>query len=120
MTNSTLISSFLHVLTAALVTAAMLMLGISAWHLRRTQKAGEGPHPVFSASAKLALIVGVVAVVATMFFGDNQARLMEKQQPMKMASAEAVYNTQNLSLIHIWWRSGNSSAASSWTGSTVR
>ena len=30
-----------------------------------------------------------------MFFGDNQARLMEKQQPMKMAAAEAIYNTQN-------------------------
>ncbi|MGD0879990.1 MAG: cytochrome ubiquinol oxidase subunit I [Acidimicrobiales bacterium] len=95
MTNSTLISSFLHVFTAALVTAAMLMLGISAWHLRRSQKAGQAPHPVFSASAKLALIVGVIAVVATMFFGDNQARLMEKQQPMKMAAAEAVYNTQD-------------------------
>ncbi len=95
MTNSTLISSFLHVFTAALVTAAMLMLGISAWHLRRSQKAGEGPHPVFAASAKLALVVGVIAVLATMFFGDNQARLMEKQQPMKMAAAEAVYNTQN-------------------------
>ena len=95
MTNSTLISSFLHVFTAALVTAAMLMLGISAWHLRRSQKAGQSPHPVFSASAKLALIVGVIAVVATMFFGDNQARLMEKQQPMKMAAAEAVYNTQD-------------------------
>ena len=95
MTNSTLISSFLHVFTAALVTAAMLVLGVSAWHLRKSQKAGDAPHPVFSASAKLALIVGVVAVVATMFFGDNQARLMETQQPMKMAAAEAQYNTQN-------------------------
>ena len=93
MTNSTLISSFLHVFTAALVTATMLMLGVSAWHLRKDQKADRGPHPVFSTSAKLALIVGVVAVVATMFFGDNQARLMETQQPMKMAAAEAQYNT---------------------------
>jgi cytochrome d ubiquinol oxidase subunit I len=95
MTNSTLISSFLHVFTAALLTAAVLMLGVSAWHLRRTQRTGQSPHPVFSASAKLALIVGAIAVVATMFFGDNQARLMEKQQPMKMAAAEAIYNTQN-------------------------
>ncbi len=95
MSNSTLISSFLHVLTAALVTAAMLVLGVSAWHLRRAQKAGDRPHPVFSTSAKLALIIGSVAVVATMFFGDNQARLMETQQPMKMAAAEAQYNTQN-------------------------
>jgi cytochrome d ubiquinol oxidase subunit I len=95
MTNSTLISSFLHVFTAALVTAAMLMLGVSAWHLRRSQKSGAAAHPVFSTSAKLALVVGSIAVVATMFFGDNQARLMETQQPMKMAAAEAQYNTQN-------------------------
>ena len=95
MSNSTLISSFLHVFTAALVTAAMLMLGVSAWHLLRSQKAGDSPHPVFSASAKLALIVGVIAIVATMFFGDSQARLMETQQPMKMAAAEAQYNTSN-------------------------
>ena len=95
MTNSTLISSFLHVLTAALVTAAMVVLGVSAWHLRRSQKAGAPPHPVFSVSARLALVVGVIAVVATMFFGDNQARLMTTQQPMKMAAAEAQYNTTN-------------------------
>jgi len=95
MTNSTLISSYLHVFTAALVTAAMVMLGISAWHLLRSQRRSEDPHPVFSASAKLAIIVGTIAVVATMFFGDNQAKLMEKQQPMKMAAAEAIYNTQD-------------------------
>ena len=49
MTNSTLISSYLHVFTAALVTAAMVMLGISAWHLLRSQRRSEDPHPVFSA-----------------------------------------------------------------------
>ena len=53
------------------------MLGVSAWHLRKSQKAGDAPTRCSRASAKLALIVGVVAVVATMFFGDNQARLME-------------------------------------------
>ena len=95
MTNVTLISSFLHVFTAALVTAAMLMLGVSAWHLLKSRRSGGSPHPVFSASAKLALTVGAVAIVATMFFGDNQARLMEKQQPMKMAAAEAIYKTQD-------------------------
>lgn len=94
MTNSTLVSSFLHVVTAAVVTAAMLMLGISAWHLRRSHKAGRDGHPVFATSAKLALVVGTIAVVATMFFGDSQARLMETQQPMKMAAAEAQFSTQ--------------------------
>jgi len=110
MTNSTLIGSFLHVLFSALVTATMLMLGISAWHLLKSHRAGSEPHPVFATSAKLAMIVGSVAIVACMFFGDNQARIMERQQPMKMAAAEAIYNTQNgasFSLLTIGNLSGN-------------
>ena len=95
MTNSTLISSFLHVISAAVITTTMLVLGVSAWHLLKDRREGISPHPVFATSAQLALIVGSIAIVATMFFGDNQARLMEKQQPMKMAAAEAIYNTQS-------------------------
>jgi cytochrome d ubiquinol oxidase subunit I len=95
MTNSTLISSALHVGFAALTTATMLVLGVSAWHLLRNHRKGETPNPLFAGSAKVAIIMGTVAIVATMFFGDNQARLMEKQQPMKMAAAEAIYNTQS-------------------------
>jgi len=95
MTNSTLIGSFLHVLFSALVTSTMLVLGVSAWHLLKDRRAGHPARPVFASSAKLALVVGSVAIVATMFFGDNQARVMERQQPMKMAAAEAIYNTQN-------------------------
>jgi cytochrome d ubiquinol oxidase subunit I len=110
MTNSTLISSFLHVVSAAIITTAMLVLGVSAWHLLKQRKSGVAPHPVFATSAQLAMIIGSVAIVATMFFGDNQARLMEKQQPMKMAAAEAIYNTQNgasFSLLTIGDLSGN-------------
>jgi cytochrome d ubiquinol oxidase subunit I len=100
MTNSTLIGSFLHVFSAAVVTAAMLVLGVSTWHLLRNRgKEGEpadgDSSRAFSASAKLALIIGSIAIVATMFFGDSQAKLMEKQQPMKMAAAEAIYNTKS-------------------------
>jgi cytochrome d ubiquinol oxidase subunit I len=42
---------------------------------------------------RMALPVGVVAVFTTMFFGDIQGRLMERQQPMKMAAAEVIYHT---------------------------
>jgi cytochrome d ubiquinol oxidase subunit I len=35
----------------------------------------------------------LVVAVACGLFGDSQGRLMEKQQPMKMAAAEALYNT---------------------------
>ena len=110
MTNSTLVGSFLHVLFSALVTSALLILGVSAWHLLKDRRAMEAPQPVFAASAKLALVVGSVAIVATMFFGDNQARVKERQQPMKMAAAEAIYNTQDgasFSLLTIGDLSGN-------------
>jgi cytochrome d ubiquinol oxidase subunit I len=110
MTNSTLIGSFLHVLFSALVTSTMLILGVSAWHLLKDRRAGHAPQQVFATSAKVALVVGTVAIVATMFFGDNQARTMERQQPMKMAAAEAIYNTQNgasFSLLTIGDLSGN-------------
>jgi cytochrome d ubiquinol oxidase subunit I len=126
MTNSTLIGSFLHVLFAAILTAAMLVLGVSAWHILRDRRrapdgepaaavaAAEAPEravdPVFAASAKMALIIAAIAIVATMWFGDSQAKLMEKQQPMKMAAAEAIYNTQSgasFSLLTIGNLSGN-------------
>ena len=110
MTNSTLIGSFLHVLFSALVTSTMLILGVSAWHLLKDRRAGHAPQQVFATSARLAVVVGIVAIVATMFFGDNQARIMERQQPMKMAAAEAIYNTQNgasFSLLTIGNLSGN-------------
>jgi len=83
MTNSTLVGSFLHVLFSALVTSALLILGVSAWHLLKDRRAMEAPQPVFAASAKLALVVGSGRIVPRCS-RDNQARVMERQQPMKM------------------------------------
>ena len=45
-----------------------------------------------------------------MFLGDNQAKEMEVQQPMKMAAAEALYTTEHgasFSLLTIGNLSGN-------------
>jgi cytochrome d ubiquinol oxidase subunit I len=48
---------------------------------------------VFSRSAHLVLPLALAATVACGVFGDSQGRLLETQQPMKMAAAEALYNT---------------------------
>jgi cytochrome d ubiquinol oxidase subunit I len=45
-------------------------------------------------SAKMALAVTFVATVATATVGHFQAQLMTEQQPMKMAAAEALYDTE--------------------------
>jgi len=86
LTNSTLLITFPHTITAAFVTAGALMIGVSAWHLARGQHLD-----VFRPSLKLGLWVTVVAALGVALSGDAQGKLMTEQQPMKMAAAEALY-----------------------------
>jgi len=88
--NSTLWVEFPHTLLAAFVTGGMVLLGVSAWKLLHHQDVGA-----FTRAAKLAAVFSLAAVTATMVTGDLQGRLMDEQQPMKMAAAEALYDTQN-------------------------
>ncbi|HVS84743.1 MAG TPA: cytochrome ubiquinol oxidase subunit I [Gaiellaceae bacterium] len=90
LTNSTLIRAFGHTIAAAVLTAAMLVLGVAAWHLRR-----GGDAEVFRPAATIALWATVGAGLATVLIGHEQGQLMTKQQPMKMAAAEALYQTKS-------------------------
>ena len=88
--NNTAVYAFVHTMLAALLTAGMLVVAISAWHLRRgTEGAG-----VFSGSIRLALPMVAVAALLQFFVGHFDGILMTHQQPMKMAAADAVFNTK--------------------------
>ena len=89
MTNSTFVGAYGHVLISAFLTGGMFLLAVSAWHMRKGHDVDA-----FAKAARIAIVVTVITAVATMFLGDNQAKQMETQQPMKMAAAEALYNTQ--------------------------
>ena len=89
LTNSTVLLAYPHTILGALTTAGMVILAVSAWHLLR------GTHrDVFSRSARLVLPIAAVAAIGTGIAGHWQGVLMERQQPMKMAAAEALYTTQ--------------------------
>jgi cytochrome bd ubiquinol oxidase subunit I len=88
LTNSTAVGAFTHTITAAFVTAGVFVVAISAWHLARGQHA-----EVFRPSIRLGLWTVLIASVGVTISGDVQARLMTEQQPMKMAAAEALYDT---------------------------
>ena len=88
LTNSTLIRAFGHTIAAAALTAAMLVLGVAAWHLRR------GAGDVFAPVARIGLWATLASSIAVILLGHTQAQLMTKQQPMKMAAAEALYKTE--------------------------
>ena len=88
LTNSTAVGAFAHTITACFVTAGIFVVGISAWQLRRG-KADD----VFRPSIKAALVTVLVASIGVVVSGDLQARIMTEQQPMKMAAAEALWDT---------------------------
>jgi cytochrome d ubiquinol oxidase subunit I len=88
--NSTLWEEFAHTVLAAFVTAAMVVLGVSAWQILKRRDV-----EIFARAVKLAAGFAVVCLLATIITGDMQARLMDEQQPMKMAAAEALYNTKS-------------------------
>jgi cytochrome d ubiquinol oxidase subunit I len=90
LTNSTVLLAFPHTILGAWTTGGMLVVAVCGSLLLRKRSS-----EVVTRSLKMALPFTLAALLATMAFGDGQGRLMEKQQPMKMAAAEAIQNTQN-------------------------
>jgi len=90
ITNIPVLSHFPHVISAGLVTAAFFMLGISAYHLLR-----QNETELFRISFRMAAIIGAIATIAVGFFGHTQGQELIETQPMKLASLEALYNTEN-------------------------
>ena len=81
---------FPHTISAGLATAAFFVLGISAYHLLRKQHL-----EVFRNSFRIAAIIGAIAVVLVGLNGHTQAQHMVTTQPMKMAAAEALWETED-------------------------
>ncbi|MCL4395226.1 MAG: cytochrome ubiquinol oxidase subunit I [Chloroflexi bacterium] len=89
-TNPNIWVQFPHVLTSGITTAAFFVLGISAWHLLRKQNVA-----FFRRAFQLATVYAVVGTVLVILIGHSQAQHMVQTQPMKMASAEALYQTED-------------------------
>jgi cytochrome d ubiquinol oxidase subunit I len=88
LTNPVFLRSYLHVLLASLITAAVVMLAISAWHLRR------GPGVAgFDRSARIALAVLAPATALNLLVGSELGVTEGTYQPMKIAAAEAQWET---------------------------
>lgn len=81
--------AFPHVLLASLGTAAALILGVSAWHLMR-----EHDHEFFVKSTKFAAVALLVGSLGVAFTGHLQGQVMVEDQPMKMAAAEALWESE--------------------------
>jgi cytochrome d ubiquinol oxidase subunit I len=88
LTNIVFLWAYLHVLAASLVTAGVVMLAVSAWHLRRGSSRG-----MFQRSAKLAVVVLIPSTMLALFFGGRLGINETRYQPMKIAAAEGQWDT---------------------------
>jgi cytochrome d ubiquinol oxidase subunit I len=102
LTNNTAQQAFLHVFAGALLTGGTFVAAVSAWWMIRSWKEGEadgqaavqGTRSMYRPATILGCFVALAAAVALFFTGDAQGKLMFRQQPMKMASAESLCNTE--------------------------
>ena len=88
--NSTAIVAFVHTIPAAFVTGGAFVAGVAMWRLVRHPGVDA---PAFRSAAKVGAWMLVVSGLLVAITGDAQARIMTDQQPMKMAAAEALYET---------------------------
>ncbi|MDM5188199.1 cytochrome ubiquinol oxidase subunit I [Bacillus sp. DX4.1] len=86
--NPQLWVQFPHTITAAMATGAFFIAGVSAWKIAKRQET-----EMFKKSFRISIIVGTIATALVLFFGHAQAQNLIKSQPMKMAAAEALWNT---------------------------
>ena len=87
-TNPVFLWGYAHVILVALIFGGAVLLAVSAWHMRR------GHHPeLFRSTAKLGLFVLTVATVLQFPVGGRLGINETTYQPMKIAAAEANWNT---------------------------
>ncbi len=91
VTNGHLWVQWPHVFASAVATAGFFVAGISAWHLLRRSENLE----VFRRSFRWATVYALVGTVAVILVGHSQAQYMIRIQPMKMAAAEALWNSED-------------------------
>ncbi|HEX6249452.1 MAG TPA: cytochrome ubiquinol oxidase subunit I [Nocardioidaceae bacterium] len=91
--NKVQMVTFPHTITAAYMTGGAFVLGVSVWLMMR-HRTPEEDRPMYRKGVRVGAIVTLVAGLAVAVTGDLQGKVMTEVQPMKMAAAEALYETE--------------------------
>jgi cytochrome d ubiquinol oxidase subunit I len=83
-TNPTFLWAYVHVILASLITGSLVMLAVSAWHLRKQREVDA-----FGQAARLSVVVLLPVILVQMVVGNKLGEIEAKYQPMKIAAAEA-------------------------------
>ena len=92
MFNKVQLVTFPHVILAAYLTAGLFMVAVSGW-LYASQRHAED-RELHRKAIRIGAVVALVAGLGVAVSGDFQGKVMTEVQPMKMAAAEGLYETQ--------------------------
>ncbi len=97
LTNKVQLVTFPHVVTAAYMTGGAVVMAVALYHLRRryTDPQATVDRDMYRKAARIGAVVTLIASLGVMITGDLQGKVMTEVQPMKMAAAEAHYETSS-------------------------
>jgi cytochrome d ubiquinol oxidase subunit I len=87
--QNTAVIAFFHTMTASFLVSGAFIAGIAGWKMAQGKQVD-----VFRPAAKLGAWVILIAAIGVSVTGDMDMKIMVDQQPMKVAAAEALYQTQ--------------------------
>lgn len=90
ITNQHVFYQFPHTVLAGFVTASFFVMGVSAYHMMK-----KNHLDLFRRSFYIAVIFGLVSAFGVAGVGHLQSQHLVQAQPMKMAAAEAHWDTEN-------------------------
>ncbi len=100
MFNKVQLVTFPHVVMSAYMTGGAFVLGVAAYlHLKERRAATTGDDasdaPLYLKAVRIGAAVTLVAGLGVAVSGDVQGKIMTDVQPMKMAAAEGLYDTES-------------------------
>ncbi|GCE10976.1 cytochrome ubiquinol oxidase subunit I [Tengunoibacter tsumagoiensis] len=91
LSNPNLWFQFPHVAAGGAVTGAFFVVGISAYQLLRN----KSDQDLFQRSLKIGMIAALIASITVATIGHFQGQYVVQHQPMKMAAAEALWDSES-------------------------
>ncbi|MFC9691618.1 cytochrome ubiquinol oxidase subunit I [Kribbella sp. NPDC056951] len=91
LTNKVVLVTYPHTIFAAFMVGGAFVAAVALWHLLRRP---DVDRDVFRTALKIGAVIVLAASAGVAISGDQQGKVMTEVQPMKMAAAEALYETE--------------------------
>jgi cytochrome bd ubiquinol oxidase subunit I len=89
LSNPTVLAAWPHTIAGGFLVGGIFVGGVSVWSMRRGRDVDA-----FRRTARMGFVTALVATAVVSVSGHAFAQIMTEQQPMKMAAAEALWETE--------------------------